>query len=69
MKLTDQQLTTFVSHIVATLPDSIEARKTVLTVLIKLLPNSRKDKPALMKMLFHLQAHESTQLEFSMFLK
>lgn len=63
---TQEHIDTFVAHISATLPDSIRARKTVLIVLLDLLPKKHTaHRTAIIHMLESLRIHESKQLELA----
>lgn len=63
-KPTAQHLDAFVSHTMATLPDSLRLRKVVLVTLISLLPKTYPGRNRILKLIEALRAHENTQLTF-----
>lgn len=54
-----------INHVIATLPDSISARKQLLIDTLDVLPASHVARRRLKTMLTYLESHEQQQLEFS----
>lgn len=66
LKPTKIDLEAFVAHTIDVLPDSLDARKTVLATLLALLPQRAEAQRQQVKTLMEsLRAHEHAQLEFS----
>jgi hypothetical protein len=60
-----EALNHLVAHTVATLPDSLTARKQLLTDIVRLLPPKDHYRQRAMQMLAFLESHEQQQLEFT----
>ena len=65
-RITNAQLTTFTDHVIATLPDALSVRRTILETLYDLLPDQLEHKRAAVAVLVeHLAQHERAQMQFA----
>lgn len=64
-KPTKDHVDLYISHTISTLPDSLRARKTVLVVLLSLLPRDSRHRQAIRTMLEALHIHEANQLKLA----
>lgn len=62
--LQQEHLDIFVRHTVATLPDSLRLRKTILVTTLSLLPKTYPRRFELKSMLENIHAHDRAQLKF-----
>lgn len=63
---TPEELANYARHAIATLPDSINAQRSALTVLIKLLPPETEGRRVAKQMLAALLLRDRAQLEFTL---
>lgn len=59
-----EHIDAMVAHVVATLPDSLKLRKTVLVTLLSVLPRGYEGRFKIAKLLEALRAHDLAQLKF-----